>query len=106
MAGHSPYQSPTKHYYEVLNRLCELGVLEFQPASELDSPYFIIPKKDNTLCFISNFREVSKRPVKKPFPIPIISTVLQELEGFTFATSLDLNMGYYIIRLGPDTSKI
>ena len=32
--------------------------------------------------------------MKKPFPLPKISTVLQELEGFTFATALDLNMGY------------
>jgi hypothetical protein len=32
--------------------------------------------------------------------------VLQELEGFTFATALDLNMGYYAIRLDPDASKI
>ncbi len=28
--------------------------------------------------------------------------VLQELEGFTFATALNLNMGYYTIRLDPD----
>ncbi len=40
------------------------------------------------------------------FPIPKISTVLQELEGFTYATALDLNMGYYTIRLDPDASKI
>ncbi len=26
---------------------------------------------------------------------------MQELEGFTFATALDLNMGYYTIRLDP-----
>ena len=32
--------------------------------------------------------------------------VLQELEGFTFATALDLNMGYYTIRLYQDASKI
>jgi hypothetical protein len=32
--------------------------------------------------------------------------VLQELEGFTFATALDLNMGYYTIRLDPDSSRI
>ncbi len=28
-----------------LNRLCDLGVLEFQPASEWAAPSFIIPKK-------------------------------------------------------------
>ncbi len=32
--------------------------------------------------------------------------VLQETEGFCFATALDLNMGYYTIRLDPDASKI
>ena len=81
-------------------------MLEFQPASEWASPSFIISKKDNTVCFISDFREVNKRLVRKPFPIPKISTVLQELEGFTFATALDLNMGYYTIHLDPDASKI
>ncbi len=32
--------------------------------------------------------------------------VPQELEGFTFATALDLNMGYDTIILDPDASKI
>jgi hypothetical protein len=32
--------------------------------------------------------------------------VLQEIEGFSFATALDLDMGYYTIRLDPDASKI
>ncbi len=32
--------------------------------------------------------------------------VLQEIEGFSYATALDLNMGYYTIRLDPDASKI
>jgi hypothetical protein len=31
---------------------------------------------------------------------------LQEIKGFYFATALDLNMGYYTIRLDPDASKI
>eukprot|EP00804_Cyclotella_cryptica_P024717 CCRYP_001685-RA/>CCRYP_001685-RA protein AED:0.42 eAED:0.42 QI:0/0/0/1/0/0/2/0/344 len=63
-------------------------------------------KQDGTVRFLTDFREVNKRPVRKPFPLPKISTVLQELEGFTYATTLDLNMGYYTIRLDPDSSKI
>ncbi len=89
-----------------MERLCELGVLERQPASEWALPSFIIPKKDRTICFLSNVWEVNKRLVRKPFPIPKISTVLQELEGFTFVTALGLNMGYYTIRLDPDASNI
>ena len=84
----------------------KLGVLEWQPASEWASPLFIIPKKNRTVCFLSNYWEVNKRLIRKPFKIPKISTVLQELEGFTFATALDLNMGYYTIRLDPDASRI
>ena len=89
-----------------LNRLCELGVFEWQPKSEWASPSFIVTKKDQTVHFLSDFREVNKRFVRKPFPLPKISTVLQELEGFTFATAIDLNIGYHTIRLDPDSSKI
>jgi hypothetical protein len=47
-----------------------------------------------------------KKLFRKPFPISKVSTVLQELEGFTYATVLDVNMGYYTIGLDPDASKI
>ncbi len=86
--------------------MCKLEVLERQLASEWALPSFIIPKKDNTVHFLSDFWGVNKRVVRKPFPIPKISTVLQEIEGFSYATALDLNMGYYTIRLDPDASKI
>ncbi len=55
---------------------------------------------------ISDFRELNKRIARKPKPIPKISTTLQELEGFTYATALDLNMGYYTIRLDPQASEM
>jgi hypothetical protein len=72
--------------------MVKLGVLERQPASEWASPLCIIPKKNRTVHFLSNFWGVKKRLIRKPFPIPKISTVLQELEGFTFAMALNLNM--------------
>ncbi len=55
---------------------------------------------------ISDFRELNKRIVRKLYPIPKISTTLQELEGFTYANTLDLNMGYYTIRLDPTAAKM
>jgi hypothetical protein len=88
-----------------VERSCKLGVLERQPASEWALPCFIIPKKDKIIRFLSDFQEVNKRLVRKPSPIPKISTVLQEIERFSFATALDLNMGCYTIRLDPDASK-
>ena len=89
-----------------VERLESIGVLKWEGASEWGSPTFIIPKKSGQVRFLTDFREVNKRLKRKPWPIPKISTVLQELEGFRWATSLDLNMGYYTIRLDPDSQKI
>ena len=91
---------------EKVECLCELGVLEPQPNSEWALPTFIIPKKNQTVRFLTNFREVNKRVIRKPYPIPKISSVLQELKGFGYTTSLDLNMGYYTLRLDGDSQKI
>jgi hypothetical protein len=55
---------------------------------------------------ISDFRELNKCIVRKPYPIPKINTTLQELEGFTHATTLDLSMGYYAIRLDPTAARM
>ncbi len=82
------------------------GVLEWQPSSRWALPTFIMPKKDSTCRTISDFRELNKCIVRKLYLIPKISTILQELEGYTYATALDLNMGYYTIRLDPTASEM
>jgi hypothetical protein len=108
MAKLSQYQKYTKiTLIKEVERLCKWGVLEQkqQQASEWASPSFIILKKNNTIHFLGNFWEVNKRLVRKPFLIKK-KTLVQELEGFSFATAIDLNMGYYTIRLDPDASKI
>jgi hypothetical protein len=89
-----------------IKQLCDIRVLKWQPSLQWVSPTFIIPKKDSTVRTISGFRELNKSIVRKPYPIPKISTTLQELEGFTYATVLDLNMGYYTIRLDPAASEM
>ncbi len=66
-----------------INRLVFIGVLKKQSSSQWASPTCIIPKKDMTVRTTSDFRELNKRIVRRPFPIPKISTTLQELEGFT-----------------------
>ena len=71
MADRSQYQ---KKHVETLKkeiqRLCDLGVLKWQADSEWALPTFIVPKKDNTVRVVSDFREINKWIVRKPFPIP------------------------------------
>ncbi len=104
-----PYPILHKHkaiLVEEIKQLCNIGVLEWQPSSRWALLTFIILKMDCTVRTISGFRELNKRIVRNPYPIPKISTILQELKGFTYATALDLNMGYYTIRLDPTAFKM
>eukprot|EP00804_Cyclotella_cryptica_P023885 CCRYP_010023-RA/>CCRYP_010023-RA protein AED:0.37 eAED:0.36 QI:0/0/0/1/1/1/2/0/274 len=58
-----PFPIPKKHVETTkreVQRLCDLGVLKWQDDSEWVLPTFIVPKKDNTLQVVSNFREVNK----------------------------------------------
>ena len=71
----------------------KIGVLNRQPESERGSSAFIIPKADHTVRFLAGFREVNIQLICTPFPIPKISSDLQDMEGFTFATTIDLNRG-------------
>ena len=86
-------------------RMCALGVLSKVNRSEWAFPAFTIPKKDGTLRSIADLRELNKRIKRKPFPIPKIQDMLQKLQGFMYASSLDLNMGYYHIELSPNSSR-
>jgi hypothetical protein len=61
--GVSPYHGqaflvPKMHKDTIIKeveRLCKLGVIERQPASEWALPSFIIPKKDRTVLFLRDF---------------------------------------------------
>ena len=103
---HSQRYYPMPHIHKEtfkkeIKRLVQLGVLERVTESEWGSPTFIIPKKDGTVRVISDFRKLNTKIKRKPYPLPRISDTLQNLDGFSYATSLDLNMGYYHIVLSP-----
>ena len=77
-----------------------LWFLEVANDSEWGDPSFAQPRpKLNQARFISNFRNLNKQLKQKPHPMTKINEMLLKLEGFQYSTPLDLNMGYYHIRL-------
>ncbi len=89
-----------------LDRLVKLGVLKKVNRSEWGAPTFVIPKKDGSVRFISDFRLLNKCIQRQPYPIPKIQTILQNLEGFKYGTALDLNMGYYHLELSAKSKEL
>ena len=95
-----PFQIPKIHKETLkkeLKELCKIGILRKCLDSQCARPSFIMPKKNGTVQFVTDFQRVNKKIISKPFPIPKINDLMQKLEGFTWATVLDLNMGYYHI---------
>ena len=48
-----------------------------------------------------DYGRLKHRLVRKPYPLPRMGDTMQKLEGFQYATVLDLNMKYYNIRILP-----
>ena len=104
-----PYPVPRSQEQKLkqeVERLCKYEVLREINDSEWASPMFTIPKPDGSLRSLADLRELNKRIKRKPFPLPKIQDMLLKLEGFMFATSLDLNMGYYHILLSPNSRRL
>ena len=104
-----PYPVPHSQEQQLkdeVQRLVDFGVLRKVNRSEWACPMFTISKPDKSLRSLADLRELNKRIKRKPFPIPKINDLLQKLEGFYLATSLDLNMGYYHIGLTPYASSL
>ena len=62
------------------------------------------PKK--RVNFISDFRKFNKQLKHNLYTMRNINIIIFKQEGFQYATSLALNMGYYHIQLSEDASNL
>ena len=86
--------------------LCNIGVLIENVRTAYQSPSFFRPKKNGGVRFLSDLRKLNKCLLREPYPLPNIDDIIWKLEGFTFATCLDLNRGYYHFVLDSESQKL
>jgi hypothetical protein len=110
MPFHSRAYTIPKAFEELAKKeiqdLVDIGVLVKDVRTAYTSPSFFRKKKDGGIRFVSDLRKLSSSLQRKPFPLPNIDDVIWKMSGFTYATCLDLNRGYYHFELDEYSSRL
>eukprot|EP00957_Ditylum_brightwellii_P063148 4793446-Ditylum_brightwellii.AAC.1 len=102
---HVPH-SVMKIFKQEIERLVELKVLKPNYTSLWAAPLFGISKKNDQICFATDFRKINEAIRRSPHPLLLIREILDRIGQFTWAMALDLVMAYYYMGLSEKSKEI
>ncbi|SJL16146.1 uncharacterized protein ARMOST_19665 [Armillaria ostoyae] len=63
------------------------------------SPFFFVKKKDGSLRPVQDYRKLNEMTIKNRYPLPLISELIDKLQGAKYFTKLDVRWGYNNVRI-------
>jgi hypothetical protein len=67
--------------------------------SPMASLVFFIKKKDGSLRLVQDYRMLNEMTVKNKYPLPLISELVNQLQGAKYFTKLDVRWGFNNVRI-------
>jgi len=107
---------PIKHYgyrvsptvaaelQENVEQMRKLGVIE-ESQSPWASPVLLVPKKDGTRRFCTDFRQLNAVTKGDVFPLPRIDNIMDKLGGCKYFTSIDLKHAFWQIKMREEDKE-
>lgn len=68
-------------------------------SSPLGAGFFFVSKKDKTLRPCIDFHGLNSITIKNKYPLPLISSAFEPLQGATIFSKLDLRNAYHLVRI-------
>ena len=99
------HRIPPHQYDEVrkhLREMLEIGAIR-KSNSPWASPMVLVCKKDGSLRFCIDLRQLNARTVKNTYSLPWMEDALDSLYGPCIFTSLDLKYGYWQVELDEES---
>lgn len=101
-----PYQVPKAWEDKVKKMLDDMrdnSIISPTSTSPWGFPVVLVKKKDGSIRFCIDYRKLNAITKTSSYPIPLISELLDSLNGAQFFSSMDLASGYWQIRMHPDS---
>ncbi|SJL08342.1 uncharacterized protein ARMOST_11705 [Armillaria ostoyae] len=70
-----------------------------ESKSPFASPFFFVKKKDGSLRPVQDYRKLNEMTIKNRYPLPLISELINKLQGAKYFTKLDVRWGYNNVRI-------
>jgi hypothetical protein len=89
---------------EVEKQVAELllqGLIE-PSSSPFGAPVLFVSKPDGSLRMCIDYRLLNSQTIKNKYPLPRIDQLIDQLNGAKVMSSLDLQSGYWQIKLAPE----
>ena len=63
------------------------------------SPVFFVREKTSKMCLVVDYRGLNAITIKDKYPIPFMTTLMEQVQESTWFTKLDLKNGFNLIRI-------